>query len=684
MKITGFVLVMLIYMTTCASSQVTLYITPTGNDNAKGTNEQPLASLVGARDAIRNYKKVSNTNQSYTVIVKNGNYTMSEPLILGPEDSGTENHPIVYKAAKKAKPVFTGGRIITGFTVNEKGIWQIKLPSINQKKWVFDQLYVNGKRAIQARIPNEGFILLDHVTEDIMEKGNGRIPKRAQQKLFFNPDSFESFSKIKNEEVTNVRFKAFHKWDFTLRYLDALSFDSLSLTTSGKGMKPWNKLKEGTRVVLENFEGALDQSGEWFLSTDGILNYIPREGESIENTTVVAPVLDNFIHLKGEAITNEYVSNISFEGLSFEYSHYKIPTTGFEPNQAAALLNAAIFVEGARHITFSGIELSKTGQHAIWIGKGCSESLVEQCYLHNLGGGGIYLGDFKALTGVEHTKDIRINNNIIQNGGQEFPSAVGIWVGHSSNNSITHNDIGNLYYTGISIGWIWGYKPSLAINNTISFNRIHHIGWDLLSDMAGIYTLGNSPGTCITNNLVHDIHAYSYGGWGLYADEGSTGILFKDNLVYNTKTGGFQQNYGKENIVTNNIFAFAKKYQMQCTVAEEHRSFTFNNNIILFKEGMVANGAWETVNAIVDDNAYWNLSNSTYDFNGMDFEHWKKLGFDTNSFLENPRFKNPQNFDFSFKSDKSIKKIDFIPFDYSQAGVYGDKKWKLKAILPKI
>jgi len=199
--------------------------------------------------------------------------------------------------------------------------------------------------------------------------------------------------------------------------------------------------------------------------------------------------------------------------------------------------------------------------------------------------------------------------------------------------------------------------------------------------MAGIYTLGASEGTVVENNLIHHIHSYSYGGWGMYADEGSSGIVFRNNLVYNTKTGGFQQNYGKGNIVKNNILAYAKKYQLQCTIAEDHKSFSFTNNIILFNEGMVAKGAWDDVVADIDNNIYWNENGNKYDFNKHNFKDWKKKGFDEHSFLVNPRFKNPLQSDFRFQNKRSYKKINFKPFNYSEAGVLSDKAWKEKAKL---
>ncbi len=675
-------LILFILISNCLNAQVRFYVSPLGADGNPGTETHPFATLNAARDAIRAHKAVMGQPQSYTVVVQDGYYVMKEPFELGPEDSGTQEHPITYTAAEGASPLFSGGKKITGFKVLGNGVWQAKIPEAGYYNWRFDQLYVNGKRATLARTPNKGFLKLDTVTQTTWVKGSP-YPAKAQQELFFTAESFEPLKKVTVADMPFIRFKAYHKWDYTLRHISDIDIDSFKVVSSGRGMKPWNELKKGKRVVFENYKAALDAPGEWFLSKEGVLSYIPLKGETLENTTFIAPVLENLVRMVGDVESESFVAHIKINGLRFMHCHYGIPLTGYEPTQAAASINAAIYTEGAHHIAITDCEVANIGQHAIWLGEGTHFSKVRHNYLHDLGGGGVYLGSFKALEGKYHTHHITVDNNIIQHGGQEFPPAVGVWVGHSSDNEITHNDIADFYYTGISVGWVWGYKPSLAKRNTIAYNHLHHIGWDLLSDMAGIYTLGPSEGTTVTNNRVHHIHAYSYGGWGLYADEGTTGVTFKDNLVYNTKTGGFQQNYGKDNVVENNILAFAHKYQMQCTVAEEHKSFTFTNNIVIFKEGMVAKGAWDEVNAHLDKNIYWNVSGNQYDFNGKDYTAWKNLGFDRNSKIADPKFVDTAGFDFRFTSKSAIRKIHFKPFDYAKAGVYGSEEWHAKADIPQ-
>ena len=663
------------------SSFSQLYLAPDGDDFNPGTRDKPLATLSGVSKRILELKNNDTVSFDNMVIVKDGTYELKEPFLITKELSGSVQNPLVIRAEEDARPVFTGGRIIQGFEKNEQGLWFTDLKeTLGEVR--FDQLYVNGKRQILARAPDKGFFHIKDVKQTILKKGNSWVAEKAVQEIFLNDSVFDLLTKVPEKALKNVRFRIYHHWDFTVRYVDSLNYSNKSIITHGRGMKPWNPWKKGGRIVFENFKEALSEPGEWFLDDNRRLYYVSSGEDKLTDFEVTVPLLESFMNIKGDQNYHEPVKNMIFKGLTFEYCGYPMDREGFEPNQAAVSEGASVYVENAENISFMDCEIAKTGQHAVWFGKGCHDCKVEHCMIHDLGGGGIYLGGIKDKKEEDHTSRIRIRNNIIHHGGRDFPPAVGIWTGHSSDNELTHNDVGDFFYTGISVGWVWGYGPSKAIYNIIRFNNIHHIGWDLLSDMAGVYTLGKSEGTVISDNVVHHIHAYSYGGWGLYTDEGSSGILMENNLVYSTKTGGFHQHYGENNIIRNNIFAFAKLYQLQCTRVEKHLSFTFDHNIVIFNEGEVLKGPWFDIIIEMDGNIYWNTGSDSYSFAGKSFKKWKKKsGHDRHSLIVDPQFEDPEHFDFILTTEQFVRKTRFKKFDYSKAGVYGNDEWLKKAKL---
>ncbi|MGA2033336.1 MAG: right-handed parallel beta-helix repeat-containing protein, partial [Thermoguttaceae bacterium] len=267
-----------------------------------------------------------------------------------------------------------------------------------------------------------------------------------------------------------------------------------------------------------------------------------------------------------------------------------------------------------------------------------------------------------------------VSDCTITDGGNLFPSCVAVWIGQSHDNTIAHNDIHGFWYTAISSGWTWGYAKSAAQRNIVEYNHIHHIGMKsegvspILSDMACVYTLGDHEGSVIRFNRFHDVGALKYGGWGIYFDEGTTHILAENNLVYRTTHGGFHQHYGKENTFRNNILAYGRDAQIQRSRVEDHRSFTFERNIVLSDKGSLLSGDWSKPNASFDHNTYWHEGGGEIRFGDRTWEEWRKAGMDEHSKIADPHFVNPAGGEFKLTTDSDAALAGFKPFDLSEVG----------------
>jgi parallel beta-helix repeat protein len=385
---------------------------------------------------------------------------------------------------------------------------------------------------------------------------------------------------------------------------------------------------------------------------------------------VIAPYAREMLRFEGIPENKENVQNIIISGLSFCCTDWSLPENGYADVQAAYDIPGVIVGNGAKSITIENCIFKHLGNYAIEFSAACSEIRILGNEIFDMGAGGVKLG----LPGFEDMLNNRtfkntISNNHIHHIGEVYPAACAVLIMTSGENTISHNHIHDTYYTGISNGWSWGYAETPTRNNIIEYNLIHDIGRGMLSDMGGNYNLGVQPGSVIRNNVIYDVTSYGYGGWGIYTDEGSSGILIENNTVYRTKTGGFHQHYGRENIVRNNIFAFAKLGQVIRTRMEEHVSFTFERNIVYWDEGPLLGGNWKDDKYRMDNNLYWQAKGAPFDFAGFPFADWQKRGQDVHSIIADPLFVDPYNGNFSLKPDSPAFKLGFKPIDTSTVGI---------------
>jgi len=660
-----------------APSATTVYVATTGNDawsgklpkpNA-GKTDGPLATLAGAREALRRLKAAGGLQGPVQVEVLAGTYPLAEPFVLEPQDSGAAGCPITYVGSGTQKPVLSGGRVLNGWRQQAKGLWVAEVPAASGGKWRFRQLWVNGKRATLARSPNEGYFRISGKAAPLTDPATGKEIDSSKSAFRFKPGDLKQWP-----DVTGANAVVFYHWETGM--LPVKSVDEATGTVVFTGEMKW-PFWGRQRYYLENLFEALDAPGEWYLDSEkGLLYYRPRPGENIKTAVVVAPKLTELVRFAGDPDNGKLVERVGFKGLSFQHVDYALEPEGHCDWQAACTVAAAIQGRGASECSLEQCEIAHLGNYAVWFDRGCKGNRIVQNHLHDLGAGGVRIGEPGVpQTEAAETSGNVVSNNFIHDSGLMFYGAIGVWIGQSSDNVIAHNEICDQNYTAISCGWTWGYGPTKAHRNRIEYNYLHHLGRGKLCDMGAIYTLGTSPGTVIRGNLIHDVWDWDegYGAGGIYPDEGSSQILIENNVVYRTASGGLTVHYGKDNIARNNVFALGRDSQVHLGRSDKESSLTFERNVVYYDEGALFMRE-STLQA--DNNLYFRTDGTAPTFlDDTTFKEWRAKGYDAHSVIADPKFVDAKQFDFRLKPDSPALKLGFQQIDVSQAGLTGPADW---------
>lgn len=621
-------------------------------------------------------KAASRKDVPVEIEIAPGTYTIRKSLSFTSADNRPEDAPLTLRGAGMGRTVITGSIQIPPFSDNGDGVWTADLSELLPLGGDIPQLWVNGQRACLASSPDGmDFYRTQDVLEvfiDSLPNPRNGIRNSAGHMVKAPEEAATALKAIGSDYPRKMKAEIYHKWDVTRWPVNQILPERNSFIVFGKAMPNWNSLgPEESNFKLIDDLSLLNAPGEYYFDDIAqILHYVPRPGEKPESTVATVPVT-------GQVLTIDGASGIRFEGITFNCTSHRTGWRGDDAEQAGASTDAAVMLDRCHGIEFSDCEITGTGNCGIWFHHSAIGCRMDRCYIHDIGISGVKIGNPR-LYGDEDTaitSDITVDNCIIRAGSRNLATGVGVHILHAKDCHVTHNDISDFYYSGVSLGWVWGYSHSYAAGNKINFNHIHHLGWGLLSDMGGIYTLGTGAGEEACNNVIHDVWSFGYGGWGLYTDEGSSGVLMENNLVYHLKSSGFHQHYGKENVIRNNIFIDQAKDQIAATRVEDHLSFTFSNNIICFHEGKLYDINWKDANTKVEKNLYWHYGDDVR-FGDLSLKEWQAAtGKDAGSIIADPRIGK----DWIPTNRKALKKIGFKPFDPSQAGVYGDREWVEKA-----
>ena len=568
-----------------------IWISPKGSDFNDGTRQFPKATLTSALRQAREWRRTEDNRiqGGITIYMEGGTYAFYEPVFIRPEDSGTKESPTIIRSVGDEKVILSGGISINGWKKQGK-VWVADVPAFNGRPLDFRQLWVNGKKAVRAR-DVEDFEKMNRICSVDEKNEILYVPAVSIRRLIDNKGNLKAkYAEMVLHQmwcVANLRIRSVEVQG------DSAAIRFHQPESRIQFEHPWPRPMVTTDGHLTNARELQDVPGEWYHDIDARkIYYYPREGEKMQEAEVIVPAVETLVRVEGTL--DRPVRHIRFEKITFSYTTWMRPsekghvplqagmylTDGYriDPKMQRVYLNhpldnqgwlgrpaAAVRVVAARQIDFERCRFEHLGSTGLDYEEAVQGGVVRGCLFRDIAGNGLLVGSFSPAAHETHLpydpadrREVctqqQINNCYFTEIGNEDWGCLAIAAGYVGDVNIEHNEISEVPYSGISLGWGWTQTVNCMRNNRVHANLIHHYAKHMY-DVAGIYTLGSQPKSYVTENCVHSIYKPGYvhdpNHWFyLYTDEGSSFITVRDNWTEGEKY--LQNANGPGNVWENN------------------------------------------------------------------------------------------------------------------------------------
>ncbi|GAA3651394.1 PDZ domain-containing protein [Flavivirga jejuensis] len=701
-----------------------VYVSPNGSDINPGTKELPYATVERAVSKIKNLIG----KEPVMIWLSEGTYYLSETLLLDASFSGTTENPFTISSLSGANVKIKGSILLHDLKWKEykNGIYVTQVPD----KLQFDQLFVNEERQVRARFPNYDY--QNPLREGKgYQQVTGGTNKRYDSWFTYNPKLF-SKKEWKHPEIGIVHAFQSHNWGNMQYRIKDRDDKNSKITLDEGGWQLQRRFgiggagKKASLFYIENIFEELDSPGEWFLDEEtSQLYFYPKTEINLSLSTFEVPILKDLIQLKGTS--EKPVKHISIKGINFSQSRLTFMEE-YEPlarGDWAIHRGGAIFLEGAENCTIEDCNFEYLGGNGVFMSAYNRNNAVRNCRFVHIGESPVcFVGspssvrfyqtwDDREIDGKDwnemrknmdlkpgpkspdYPKNCIVENNIMHDFGDFGKQVAGVYISMSHKIKVSHNTIYNCPRAGICINdgtWgghiieycdIWETVRETGEHgpfNSWGRERQWLGGGGSSKDYINEYTkLDAIDVTILRNNRIANFRkSISAGNWTIDLDDGSSNYEIYNNLnlgsTIKLRDGMYRKVYNNITVsavplgwhvwpkqsfdeVYKNIFVVAGAIPGKGEPTAE-----FARPIRLPKDYKWSNN--------YDHNLYWNVNfpDNPNIIKRKDMKAWQAQGYDTNSKIARPLFKDPENGDYSVLDNSPALKLGFVNFPMNEFG----------------